>query len=484
MELLAEYTRHGSEDAFAELVQRHISLVYSTALRHVGVAAQAEEIVQVVFVILARKAGGLHPATILEGWLHETTRLSALRFLRGERRRQFREQEVYMQSNLPEDPDNSAWNEIFPLLDEALGRLKKRDRDVVILRYFKEKSVRDVADAMQIKESAAQRRILRALEKLRSFFATRGVYSTTAIIAGAITANSVQAAPAALAQSVAAAAIASGAATSTSNLTIIKGALKIMAWTKAKTAVVTGVIVLFAAAATTVTVKEVQEHKTYPWQSRNYHDWGGLPEQVTIVPTKFPNWGPNNWPGLSAEDGSFAWGLHYPIEGIVAFAYGTAPNRTIVSPDVPNDRYDFVAKMHGGVKQALAEQLAKRFGVTGVFEDYETNVLALRLEDPGAYETKFQTRRRPAQTINFNRNSIQANGVPMSTLTDYLTGQCGMPVVDQTGLSGLYNLSLRWNDPPSSSNLEGLKQALENQLGLQLVSTDMPIQMLVVKRVK
>ena len=76
------------------MVRRHINLVYSVALRQTGNAAHAEEITQAVFVILARKAAGLRPDTILEGWLHETTRLTALRFLRGERRRQRREQEV------------------------------------------------------------------------------------------------------------------------------------------------------------------------------------------------------------------------------------------------------------------------------------------------------------------------------------------------------------------------------------------------------
>ncbi len=80
MELLRDYDRQGLEEAFAELVRRHINLVYSVALRHVRVAAHAEEITQAVFVILARKAAGLRPDTILEGWLHETTRLTALRY--------------------------------------------------------------------------------------------------------------------------------------------------------------------------------------------------------------------------------------------------------------------------------------------------------------------------------------------------------------------------------------------------------------------
>src|ERR1051325_6661943 len=115
MELLREYNRHGSEAAFAELVQRHINLIYSVALRHVGIAAHAEEITQVVFVILARKAASLRSDTILEGWLYETTRLTALSFLRGERRRQFREQEAYMQSTLPDSTNDVLWNQLAPL---------------------------------------------------------------------------------------------------------------------------------------------------------------------------------------------------------------------------------------------------------------------------------------------------------------------------------------------------------------------------------
>lgn len=134
MDLLRDYARNGSEEAFAELVQRHIALVYSAALRHVGNAAQAEEITQAVFIILARKAAGLRPATILEGWLYETTRLTSLSFLRGERRRQFREQEAYMQSTLQESADESLWNQLAPLLDEAMSRLGKKDRDAVVLQ--------------------------------------------------------------------------------------------------------------------------------------------------------------------------------------------------------------------------------------------------------------------------------------------------------------------------------------------------------------
>jgi RNA polymerase sigma factor (sigma-70 family) len=256
MELLRDYIGHGSESAFAELVQRHLSLVYSVALRQVGNTAHAEEIAQAVFIVLARKAATLRPNTILEGWLYETTRLTALSFLRGERRRQFREQEAYMQSTLQESGDERLWMQLAPLLDDAMARLGQKDRDAVVLRFFKDKNLSDVAAALNMTETAAQRRVLRAVEKLRKFFARHGVDSSATAISTAIMGNSIHVAPAILAKTVTAVALAKGAVASGSTLTLVKGALKITAWTKAKTAIVVSVSVLLATGTATVVVEK------------------------------------------------------------------------------------------------------------------------------------------------------------------------------------------------------------------------------------
>ena len=280
MELLRDYDRQGSEVAFAALVQRHVSLVYSAALRHVGIAAHAEEITQAVFVILARKAAGLRPDTILESWLYETTRLTALSFRRGERRRQFREQEAYMQSTLQESADASTWNQLAPLLDEAMARLGKKDRDAVLLRFFKNKNLREIAAALKVNETAAQKRVHRAVEKLRAFFTKRGIIFPAAVLTAAISANSVQAAPVALAKAVTAIAVAKGAAAGGSILILVKGALKLMAWAKVKMAVVTTAVVILAAGTATVAIKDFSPKKEKPQNEKPRRETSWVTDSV------------------------------------------------------------------------------------------------------------------------------------------------------------------------------------------------------------
>ena len=248
--MLREFAERGSEPALAELVARHVNKVYSAALRHTRNPHSAEEITQAVFVILAQKAKKLQAHTVLSGWLYQTARLTSVTLLRGDIRRIRREQEALMQITTTEaGPED--WSHIAPLLDEAMAELRETDRHAVVLRYFDGKSLKAVGLALGISEDAAKMRVNRAVEKLRTFFLNRGVVLTTAAIVGAVSAHSVQAAPATLAASISAAALAKGAAAGNSTLALVKGTFKFMAWTNAKPAVAiaAGALLLFGGAA-------------------------------------------------------------------------------------------------------------------------------------------------------------------------------------------------------------------------------------------
>ena len=259
-ELLAEYARTKSEEAFAALVTRHVDLVYSVALRHVGDPHQAEDITQVVFLVLTKKAGSLSPKTVLSGWLYRTAQLTAANYLRMENRRQRREQEVHMQS-LTNEPEPETWAQIAPVLDIAMGQLGSRERDAVILRFFEGKSLKEVGNALGASEGAAQKSVERALKKLRHFFNKRGVTLSAATLTAALTTHTVQAAPARVTESLIAAGIAKGAAASGPSLALMNSTLKIMTWLKIKTAIVAGVSAILIAGTATLAVAKLEKNR-------------------------------------------------------------------------------------------------------------------------------------------------------------------------------------------------------------------------------
>ena len=249
IDLVREFARHNSEAAFTELVQRHIALVYSVARRCTGNDGDAQDVTQAVFIILARKAATLRERTLLPGWLYETTRFSAARLQRTNARRQRREQEAYMQSTLDEADTPDLWEELSPHLEAAMSSLAERERALLVLRFYQNKSGPEAAALIGIREDAAQKRVRRAIEKLRKFLAQRGVTLSGEAIGGTIAANSVQAAPVALANSVTAVATAKGPAATASITMLVKGTMKMMTWVKLKLAMGVGAIVLLGGVA-------------------------------------------------------------------------------------------------------------------------------------------------------------------------------------------------------------------------------------------
>jgi len=262
MDLVREYADRNSERAFAELVHRHVNLVYSVALRFTG---HAQDVTQAIFIIFAQKAGSLHAKTILTGWLYETTRFTAMRFMRTKASRQLREQEAYM-STLNDSNSECVWRQLAPLLEEAMGRLSEKERTLVVLRFFDNKSAAETATLFGIQEWAAHKRVERAMEKLRRFFMKRGVTVPVTAMTTAISVNSVQTAPIALAKTATIVALAKGATVSVSTSILIKGTLKIMAWTKAKAVAIAAVVVILTASTTTLVIKTVHVPRAAVYQ--------------------------------------------------------------------------------------------------------------------------------------------------------------------------------------------------------------------------
>ena len=250
MTLLRDYVANNSETAFETLVSRRVNFVYSAAMRQVRDPHLAAEITQTVFVILAQKAARIPEKTILGGWLFKTTRFVAMDEMRKLARHRQYEQEADMELEIQPTAPEPVWEQMSPLLDAALAALGEQDRQALLLRFFENKSLAEVGNHLATNEDTAGKRVMRALEKLRRYFSKHGVASSTSTIAGAISTHSVQGAPAALAKTITAAALAHSATTAGSPLTFIKGALKLMAWTKTTTAVVIGGVILAAGTAT------------------------------------------------------------------------------------------------------------------------------------------------------------------------------------------------------------------------------------------
>lgn len=421
----------------------------------------------------------------------------------------------------------ALWDGLAPLLDDALENLNGKDHDALVLRFFENKNFAEVGVALGASENAAKMRVTRALEKLRKFFAKHGVASTTAIIGGVISANSVQAAPAGLAQTISAAAMAKGAAASTSTLTLVKGTLKLMAWTKAKAAIATIVIVLLAVGTTTfVGVKEYEGHRTYAWEipkvyKPEIHDFeynysitgvvikasiykgfmGGEAGDYAIVRMSDGTW---------VETNSDHWqsiGLGVDLGGIVRNAYGNIPRwQTITLTKLSKGPFDYISNVPQGKRRPLQDLIRKKFGIVGKWVVTNTDVLLLELANPdvhgfkpagsllrsmgltvtnpprvgplpadfigaGDYDLGFSGRQKGNSEIHFN-SSID-DFVRMFSLED----DFHVPIINDTGLTNRYDyeVTVNWSD---------LKGTFRDQLGLEFVPARRPFKMLVIEKVK
>ncbi|HXR10019.1 MAG TPA: sigma-70 family RNA polymerase sigma factor, partial [Candidatus Acidoferrales bacterium] len=192
--LLQEFAAHRSQEAFTELVARHSDWVYSAAERMVRDPHLAEDVAQAVFLVLAGKAAKLSDVP-LHRWLFKVTRYASANAIRARIRRDKYERLAAMSSSeiLQGDPDE-AWREIAPILDDSISRLRSRDRDALLLRFYQQKKLAEVAAALGVSEGAAKIRIARAIEKLRAVLRRRGIAVPTDALGAALLAHTTHAA--------------------------------------------------------------------------------------------------------------------------------------------------------------------------------------------------------------------------------------------------------------------------------------------------
>jgi RNA polymerase sigma factor (sigma-70 family) len=278
-QLLRDYAEQANETAFAELVRRHVDFVYSAALRMIRDPHLAEDVTQSAFVALARSARNLLDRPVLSGWLHRTAQNIAAQTIRTIERRRTREQEAAAMNEFP--ASDAAWVEIAEHLDAALGDLSESDRDAVLLRYFEKKSAREMAERLGVSDDAAQKRVGRAVERLRESFSKRGVTVGASGLVVLVSANAVQAAPTALVAGITTT-ICAGTVTGAAITTHV-----VTKWIAMK--LTTGIVIGTIAAATlTYTVLHTKANR-----QQTGNKTLNVPQQQNTTPTAAPNNGNN-----------------------------------------------------------------------------------------------------------------------------------------------------------------------------------------------
>jgi uncharacterized protein (TIGR03435 family) len=507
--LIQEFAATGSEEAFSTVVRRHINLVYSAALRRLGNPHEAEEVTQVVFIILAQKAGSLRQGIVVSGWLYQTAMLASANFQRSKMRRQRRDQEAYMNYS-EESKSEPSWQQLSPLLEDAMARLGSKERDAILLRFFEDRTISEVAAALGMSEAAAQKRVNRATDKLRLFFSRRGVQVSPHGLLSSIGTHALQIAPAGLISIVQTVASTKGAAVGSSTLAVLKATMKTMAWTKINIALAVGAAAILTLGTAAVAVNElsapsVEQIFTHINENKYLEK---APPVVVLRPGRYPKLGMQingmHGPPFSAVSARFA-GVGFPLKWVVSVAYGIGPERMILPSNWPAGPFDYLSAVPEDAREALQKEIERQFGLVAHTEIITTNVLILRVSNPSVVGLKTNHSHSDDAGISIGNGEMRLENFAMSGIVGVVPEKIpgltetrtnidnsvvnalggyyfNMPVIDETGLKDSYDIDLHWDGSLKGENeLKAIRNALSEQLGLELDATNMPVEMLIVE---
>ncbi len=248
VELLNQH-RNGSDSAFTDLVRRHLGWVYGLARRRLRDSHQADDVAQAVFILLHSKAPHFAGDGSLIAWLHKTAWYVTETAARGEQRRRVRETEAAKIRPSIDSPEPKEWQELAPLLDRLIDGLSKSDREIILLRYYRELSIEELAAQIQTTPGAARKRVERAVEKLRVLAAKNGQTLSAATLSAGLAAFVRLPPPSGLLSAATVAAGApQGSALAAPSAHLVKGALTMMTATKLKIVAVSALAIILAGA--------------------------------------------------------------------------------------------------------------------------------------------------------------------------------------------------------------------------------------------
>jgi uncharacterized protein (TIGR03435 family) len=498
--LLLSYARSRDAEAFAELVKRYTTFVFSIAKRVTGNAASAEDVTQDCFLALACQAVSIRGS--LPSWLHGVALKRSLQVIQKQASQRRRETQVLPRSEVSCE---SHWDQIVPLVDAALAKLPDNLREPLVQHFLLGQTQARVAENLRINQSTVSRRLQEGIERLREHLRQTGVICGVGALSTGLTQSARAAVPARLSASLAKMALAGPGAASAAaashgilNAALLKGAwiLAALQSTKIVIAVAAGVLL----AATTALV--VYENQRYPWQVTGTREmWDQLaqsPPQVKIVPTIFSS------AAVNASDGHRYIGIRQRVVGLLQIAYKTSECR-IVSEDIPEGYYDFIANLPERNEEALQREIEKRFHLTVQVDKRVSDVLLLTVKNrnaPGLRLGKADSASEVAcavcetgtaadgktKSTGYYRGPYYGRG-RFSPFVVFLERALTIPIVDRTSLAGgkpIVNIQWDWGDEvwQPGNKCEALKKALLDQLGLALIPGREMIEVFVVKEKK